>query len=93
MSRAARIEPASEDLARSIEPASPIPFRDRLLVGWDDISAHVGVSRRLLEREVSAGRMPGPDVRIGRRACWRPATITSWLDSLAQQAPGRGVRV
>ena len=62
-----------------------VPFHDRLLVGWDDISVHTGLSRRLLEREVSAGRMPGPDVRIGRRACWRPATITAWLDSLADR--------
>jgi hypothetical protein len=67
-----------------------IPFRERLLVGWDDISAHSGLSRRLLEREVSARRMPPPDVRIGRRACWRPATITAWLDSLAQRGDRGG---
>jgi predicted DNA-binding transcriptional regulator AlpA len=67
----------------------PAPLRDRLLWSWDDIAALTGLSRRLLEREVSAGRMPPPDVRIGRRACFRPATITAWLDSLAQPN-GRG---
>jgi predicted DNA-binding transcriptional regulator AlpA len=62
-----------------------IPFRDRLLVGWDDITQHTGLSRRLLEREVSAGRMPAPDVRVGRRACWRAATIMQWIDELADR--------
>jgi predicted DNA-binding transcriptional regulator AlpA len=61
--------------------ANTVPIRDRLLWGWDDIAALTGLSRRLLEREVSAGRMPPPDVRIGRRARYRPATITGWLDS------------
>ena len=69
-----------------------IPFRERLLVGWDDIVEHTGLSRCLLEREVSAGRMPGPDVRIGRRACWRPATITAWLDAMADRQGRRSGR-
>jgi hypothetical protein len=72
-----------------VEPASPVPVRDKLLWGWDDIAALTGLSRRLLEQQVSARRMPGPDIRVGRRALWRPATITVWLESLAQQAPGR----
>jgi predicted DNA-binding transcriptional regulator AlpA len=66
------------------EPRHRSPLRDRLLWSWDDIAALTGLSRRLLEREVSAGRMPPPDVRIGRRACFRPATVTAWLDSVAQ---------
>jgi hypothetical protein len=69
--------------------AGPVPIRDKLLWSWDDVSALTTVSRRLLEREVSAGRMPAPDVRIGRRACWRPATILSWLDELARPQGGR----
>jgi hypothetical protein len=71
------------------QTAGPVPVRDKLLWGWDDIAALTGLSRRLLEQQVSARRMPGPDIRVGRRALWRPATITAWLESLAQQAPGR----
>ncbi|MDE2100033.1 MAG: hypothetical protein KGL39_22455 [Patescibacteria group bacterium] len=91
-------EPASEALAHPIEAAGPVgrfrmvdavPVRDKLLWSWDDVSALTSMSRRMLEREVSAGRMPAPDVRIGRRACFRPATITTWLDSFAQKAQGR----
>jgi predicted DNA-binding transcriptional regulator AlpA len=98
MSADVRSDAASEAAGRSSEArpvgryrmADAVPFHERLLVGWDDVSAHVGVSRRLLEREVSAGRMPAPDVRIGRRACWRPSTITTWIDSMAQQARPHG---
>ena len=71
------------------EAASSVPLRDRLLWSWDDVSALTTMSRRLLECEVRAGHMPAPDVRIGRRACWRPATITAWIDSLATSRKGR----
>jgi hypothetical protein len=52
---------------------------------WDrrDIARLTGLSVRLFEREVSAGRAPLPDLRIGRRTCWRPSTVLSWLDDLA----------
>jgi hypothetical protein len=75
-------------------PSSPgIAIREKLLWGWDDLERLTGLSRRLLQREVSARRMPGPDVKVCRRALWRPATITGWLNSLAQQqAHGQGAR-
>jgi hypothetical protein len=84
------IERLAAAVAR-LQVAGAVPVRDKLLWGWSDIVALTGLSRRLLEREVSAGRMPGPDVKISRRrALFRPATITAWLESLAaQQAPGR----
>ena len=71
------------------DPSPDIPIHDKLLWGWDDLERLTGLSRRLLQREVSARRMPRPDVKVCRRALWRPATITAWLDELAQ---GRGVR-
>jgi predicted DNA-binding transcriptional regulator AlpA len=69
-------------------PAPPVAIRDKLAWGWDEISALTGVSRRLLERQLSAGKMPHPDVRIGRRVLWRPASIIAWFDSLADQKGG-----
>jgi hypothetical protein len=69
-----------------------VPLRDRLVWDLRDISALTTFSPRLLQRQIAAGKMPGPDVRVGRRACWKPATITNWLDSFAQQADGRSVR-
>jgi hypothetical protein len=53
---------------------------------WDlnDISDLTGLSRRLLERLLAAGKMPPADLRFGRcrRRLWRPSTIRGWLDGL-----------
>lgn len=75
---------------RPVRSITTVPIRDKLL--WDrrDISLLTGVSVRLIERAVSAGRMPGPDIRIGRRALWRPCSVTRWLDELAERG-GRSV--
>jgi hypothetical protein len=74
-----------------VEPPAgrAVPIRDKLLWDLADICALTGLSRRLLECQRSAGKMPQCDLRIGRRALWRPATITSWLDSQAASRGGR----
>jgi predicted DNA-binding transcriptional regulator AlpA len=66
----------------SPRPNSPlseatVSIHNKLLWGWDDIGSLTGLSRRLLERQLSAGKMPRPDLRIGRRVLWRPSTIRS----------------
>jgi predicted DNA-binding transcriptional regulator AlpA len=71
------------------EAAGPVPIHYRLRWTWADVEALTGMSKRWMQREISAGRMPAPDLRMGRCAGWRPATITAWLDSLAQPR-GRG---
>lgn len=60
------------------EPAGR-PAVDRLTYRLDDLAAALGVSRRTLERERSAGRLPRPDLRIGRAPLWRVETIREWL--------------
>jgi predicted DNA-binding transcriptional regulator AlpA len=57
------------------------PTVDRFTLRFGELEAALGVSRRLLERELSAGRFPQPDVHIGRVPLWRPSTIDRWLDS------------
>jgi hypothetical protein len=59
------------------------PRRDKIRWDWDDVEALTGYDRRWMQREVAAGRMPRADLRAGRRAGWKPNTITTWLDSLA----------
>ncbi len=49
------------------------------------IAKALGVSRRTLERERSAGRFPPPDLSIGKMPLWRPETIRRWVE-------GGGVR-
>jgi len=62
------------DLTDDVRP--PV---ERLALRLDDVAVAIGVSRRCLERERSAGRFPPPDRRIGRLGLWRPETIDRWL--------------
>jgi predicted DNA-binding transcriptional regulator AlpA len=63
----------------------PIPLADRLTWSLDDITALTGLSRRTLERERSAGRFPRPDLVVGRRVLWRPATVVRYLDQQSHE--------
>jgi predicted DNA-binding transcriptional regulator AlpA len=57
------------------------PLADWLepLVGLDDVAALLKVSRRWLERERAAGRVPKPDFMAGRCPRWRASTIRRWI--------------
>jgi predicted DNA-binding transcriptional regulator AlpA len=52
----------------------------RLLWGWPEILAATGINRRVLEREISAGRFPKPIRRVGRRPYWKPADVIRWCE-------------
>jgi predicted DNA-binding transcriptional regulator AlpA len=72
--------PAAETQSRAPEPArTRVPLNARLTWGLNDLAALTGLSRRTLERERSAGRLPRPDLRVGKRVLWRPDTINEWL--------------
>jgi predicted DNA-binding transcriptional regulator AlpA len=57
------------------------PLVARITLRLDEVAEAVGVSRRVLERERAAGRMPKPDIRIGKMPLWRPETIQAWVNS------------
>ena len=57
------------------------PPADRMALRFDEVAASLGVSRRLLERERSAGRFPVADRTIGRVPLWKRETVAAWLDS------------
>jgi hypothetical protein len=52
----------------------------RLAFRIDDISKALGISRRAIEREKAAGRLPKPDLVIGRMPLWSPETIRAWVE-------------
>ena len=54
---------------------------DRLVYRLDQLAELLGVSRRTIERERSAGRFPQPDMHIGKAPLWKPTTIQQWIDS------------
>jgi hypothetical protein len=80
----ARLADAFERLER---PAAP----PRLAYRLSELATALGVSKRLLEQERAAGRLPKPDLRIGRGrvSLYRVETIRSWLDSQAPRQGGR----
>jgi predicted DNA-binding transcriptional regulator AlpA len=76
---------ALSSLPQDSEAASRLAIRDKLRWNWADVEALTGMSKRWMQREVSAGRMPRPDLNLGRSVGYRPATITAWLDSMADR--------
>ena len=72
--------------ARPIDTPDPKPIKspvtpvERLAFRLDEVAAALGISRRTLERERSAGRFPRPDLRVGKSPLWRPETIRHWVE-------------
>jgi predicted DNA-binding transcriptional regulator AlpA len=64
----------------SVRPIDDVPPADRLAWRLDDIAQSLGISRRALERERSAGRFPRPDLTIGRMPLWKPETVRRWIE-------------
>ncbi len=52
----------------------------RLAYRLDEIAELLGVSRRSIERERSAGRFPKPDRKVGKMPLWTPATLDKFLN-------------
>ena len=46
----------------------------------DDLATILRCSRRLVERMRSAGKVPKPDIKIGRMPRWKPETVRRWVD-------------
>jgi hypothetical protein len=75
------LRPVAADTERSSvadrPEALPAPFR--LAYRLDEVAAALGVCRRLIELERSAGRFPPPDLAIGRAPLWTRETLTAWI--------------
>jgi predicted DNA-binding transcriptional regulator AlpA len=68
----------------SLPEALPRPHVERLALRLDEIAEAVGISRRTIERERSAGRFPKPDRVIGKVSLWSVETIRRWVEGGAQ---------
>jgi excisionase family DNA binding protein len=56
------------------------------LIGKKEIATTLGVSVRLLERLISGGRFPAPDVVFSRLPRWRRETVREWIERGGQTA-------
>jgi predicted DNA-binding transcriptional regulator AlpA len=68
------------------EHRTSTPEIDRLAYRLAELAEALGVSRRTLERERSAGRFPPPDLRIGKAPLWRPGTVQAWIEDQSAAA-------
>jgi predicted DNA-binding transcriptional regulator AlpA len=81
------VEPATESPSRpghhgpadvpGVRPADQIEPLLRQL----DLERVLSCSSRTLERLRSAGRLPRPDLHVGRSPRWRAETIRRWIES------------
>lgn len=65
---------------RQDTPAPPI----ERLYSTDDLADVLNVGRRTVERLRSAGKLPKPDLHVGKMPRWRPETVRAWLDRQAK---------
>ncbi len=62
--------PRGRTLPAGIEP----------LLHIDDLAALLSCSRRGVERMRAAGKLPRPDIHVGKCPRWKPATIRAWIE-------------
>lgn len=55
------------------------PAVERLAYRINEVAVALGVSRRTIERERSAGRFPQPTLRIGKSPLWSREALERWL--------------
>ncbi len=61
-------------------PKRTLPVGLEALLSLDDLAALLSCSRRLVERMRSAGKVPKPDIKIGKMPRWKAATIRAWIE-------------
>jgi hypothetical protein len=63
-------------------PAAPVKPADAIepLLTQGDLARLLNASRRTVERLRASGKLPRPDLHIGKMPRWRPRTIREWID-------------
>jgi predicted DNA-binding transcriptional regulator AlpA len=59
-------------------PAEPKPLEELLSV--NDLARLFKGSRRTIERMRASGKLPPPDLRVGKLPRWKPETIREWIE-------------
>jgi len=70
----------------AVKPGRALTAGMEPLLSIDDLAAILNCSRRLVERMRSAGKVPPPDLNVGRMPRWKPETVRRWVE-----AGGKGV--
>lgn len=59
---------------------SPAPIVIEPLLTIVDLAKALSCSRRLVERMRSSGKLPRPDMHVGRMPRWQAETIRGWIN-------------
>lgn len=54
------------------------------LLSLNDLAGVLNANRRTLERMRSSGRLPRPDMHVGKMMRWKPETIREWIAGQAR---------
>lgn len=73
-----RRPPTCAQVNQQVRQTLPAGFERMLSI--DDLAALLSCSRRLVERMRSAGKVPKPDIKIGKMPRWRVETIRRWIE-------------
>ena len=74
------IDREPEALAPPQGSGRTLPASIEPLLHIDDLAELLNCSRRCVERMRSAGKVPQPDIHVGRCPRWKPATIRAWIE-------------
>jgi hypothetical protein len=77
MTQTAAPEAGALDLQES---AKPVASSIEPLMSIMDLAGVLKCSRRGVERLRASGRVPKPDITVGRMPRWRPGTIRKWIE-------------
>jgi predicted DNA-binding transcriptional regulator AlpA len=78
-------KPRSEPLVVHTKPGLTLAAAIEPLLSIRDLAEILNVSRRVVEGLRSNGRLPKPDLTIGKMPRWKAATIRAWIERGSHQ--------
>jgi predicted DNA-binding transcriptional regulator AlpA len=73
------VDPHREAALSFAKPSQTLTAAIEPLLSITDLVQILNVSRRAVERMRSAGKLPPPDLHVGRMPRWKAATIRAWI--------------
>ena len=64
-----------------VDASKPIPALPiEPLLSNSDLARVLNLAQRTIDRLKTSGKLPRPDLHIGKMPRWRPATIRAWIE-------------
>jgi hypothetical protein len=79
--RTLRLSTATPATTTPAQKSSPRGVEIEPLLCWSDLRRLLVASQRTLDRLRASGRLPHPDMFIGRSPRWKAETVRRWIDT------------